>query len=473
MNPSAHSATNTALKACIAALKNALPAKSWSQDPDMLSPYLTEWRDKYFGQTPILLLPESTQQVAMAVKICAQHKVAIMPQGGNTGLVGANTPQGEVLINLTRMSAVRAVSSDDNILIAEAGVTLQAAQEAAHAAGRKFPLSLASEGSCTIGGNLSTNAGGVHVIKYGTSKDLVTGVEAVLPNGEIFNGLTALKKDNTGYDLSKLFLGAEGTLGIITAASLKLFPKPATTQRAMAGVASVDKALALLGQLNSPALAMFEIIPQIGLDLVTTHIPDMRHPFEGQHAWYVLIDWEFFGSEDGLSFAQDALAAAAHTELIEDAVIAQSESQAANLLALREHMSAAQKFNGGSIKHDISVPVARVPEFFTRADRAVQAAIPGSRPVGFGHLGDGNIHYNIAQPIDMEKQTFLDQWDALTKVVHDVVCDLGGSISAEHGIGIMKKDDLATRADPVKLSTMRAVKAALDPDRIMNPRVMI
>ncbi len=466
---------------CINALKSALPAKSYSEDADVIAPYLREWRDKYFGQTPLLLLPASTDEVSQMVKICAQHKISLMPQGGNTGLVGGNTPQGEILINLKRMNAVRAASADDNVLIAEAGLTLIEAQQAAGKIGRKFPLSLASEGSCTIGGNLSTNAGGVHVIKYGTAKELCLGVEAVLPNGDIHHGLSSLKKDNTGYDLSRLFLGAEGTLGIITAASLKLFPKPSSVQRAMAGLNSVTHALALLNLAQNPALTMFEIIPRIGLDLVTTHIPNMRNPFPQNHDWYVLIDWEFYGQEkdssdqggQGEQTAQNLLMQAAEAGLIEDAVLAQNESQAANLLALREHMSAAQKFNGGSIKHDVSVPVARLPEFFDLADKASQDCIAGCRPVGFGHLGDGNIHYNVAQPEHMDTEAFLARWDDLTEAIHDVVCDLGGSISAEHGIGIMKKEDLARRADPVKIALMRSLKQTLDPQNIMNPRVMI
>lgn len=462
------------LERCIDELKSALGVKGWSQDSDVLAPHLSEWRDKYYGQSPILLMPRTTEQVSAAVKICARHGVAIMPQGGNTGLVGGNTPQGEVLLSTKRLNQIRAISAPDSMMIAEAGVTLLSVQEAATKAGRKFPLSLASEGSCTIGGNLSTNAGGVHVIKYGTAKDQVMGVEAVLPDGSIYHGLTALKKDNTGYDLSRLFLGAEGTLGIITAAALKLAPKPSASQRAMAGVKSVADALAVLEICQSPALTMFEIIPRIGLKLVVDYIPDQRDPFSETHAWYLLIDWEFYGDEDeGRAVAEQCLERAFEAGLITDAVLAETQSQAAQLLALREHMSAAQKFNGGSIKMDISVPVSALPEFFTRADAACEALIPACRPVGFGHLGDGNIHYNVAQPEDMDKDAYLLRWDDLTAVVHDIVDDLGGSISAEHGIGLMKKDDLAARADPVKLALMRKIKDTLDPQRIMNPRVMI
>lgn len=457
---------------CIKTLKAALPPAAYCEDSALIAPHLREWRDKFFGQTPLLLLPANTDDVSQIVKICATYNIALMPQGGNTGLVGGNTPQGEILISLKRMRAIRRACPDDNVLIAEAGVTLLEAQQTAEKIGRKFPLSLASEGSCTIGGNLSTNAGGVHVIKYGTAKDLCLGVEAVLPNGDIHRGLSALKKDNTGYDLSRLFLGAEGTLGIITAASLKLFPKPNATQRAMAGLNTVKDALALLNMAQNPALTLFEIIPRIGLDLVTTYIPEMRDPFATPYDWYVLIDWEFYGKDTGEQTVQNVLIQATEAGLIEDAILAQSESQAANLLALRENLSAAQKFNGGSIKHDISVPVACLPEFFERANKASQKCVPGCRPVGFGHLGDGNIHYNVAQPEDMDKEAFMAHWDQLTSLINDIVCELGGSISAEHGIGILKKDELARRADPVKLGLMRNIKQILDPKNIMNPRVM-
>ena len=462
------------LKACISALKSALDEKSWSEDPDRLEPHLTEWRDKYFGESPLLLMPATTAQVSEAVKICSHHGVAIMPQGGNTGLVGGNTPQGEILLSTKRLNTIRSVSAADNLMIAEAGATLLAVQEAADQAARKFPLSLASEGTCTIGGNLSTNAGGVHVVKYGTAKDQVMGIEAVLPDGSIYNGLTALKKDNTGYDLSRLFLGAEGTLGVITAAALRLRAKPVNVQRAMIGVKSVSDALRLLELCQSPALSMFEIVPRLGIKLVIDHIPNQRDPFSDPQDWYVLIDWEFYGGQDdGSAHVEDLLTRAHSRGLISDAVLAQNKAQAAQLLALREHMSAAQKFNGGSIKMDVSVPVSALPEFFARADKACAALIAGCRPVGFGHLGDGNIHYNVAQPVGMDKQAYLDRWDDLTAVVHDIVCNLGGSISAEHGIGIMKKEELAARGDPVKLAMMRSLKQTLDPKGIMNPRVLI
>ena len=455
-------------------LKSALPAQSWTEDQDIIAPHLVEWRDKYQGNTPLMLTPRSTAEVSLAVKICAEHDIKIVPQGGNTGLVGGQTPYGEVLLSLKKMTAIRDVNPVTNALIAEAGATLQSVHEAANSVDRKFPLFLASQGSCTIGGNLSTNAGGNHVLKYGTTKDLVFGVEAVLASGEIYNGLTSLRKDNTGYDISRLFLGAEGTLGIITAASLKLFPQAKHVQRVMIAVENPAKAMDVLDNVRAGGrLAMFEVIPEIGIDAVVQNIPNQRDPFDAKHPWYVLIDWDVESEAEGTKLAENLLASALKKNLIRDAVIAQNETQAAQILAIREHMSAGQKFLGGSIKFDITIPLNRIPEFFNVADAAMQKQIPNCRPVGFGHFGDGNIHYNIAQPVGADKAAFLENWEALSETVFDIVDRFDGSISAEHGIGTMKKADLARRADPVKIALMKSVKHALDPQNIMNPRVMI
>ena len=458
----------------ITALTTALPAAAWTQDADIIAPHLTEWRDKYHGQTPLMLTPRSTAEVAQAVKICAEHGLKIVPQGGNTGLVGGQTPQGEVLLSLKKMTAIRDVDTVNNALIVEAGATLQSVHEAADAASRKFPLFLASQGSCTIGGNLSTNAGGNHVLKYGTTKDLVFGVEAVLASGEIYNGLTSLRKDNTGYDLSRLFLGAEGTLGIITAASLKLFPKAGYIQRVITAIESPTKAMELLEHCRAGGrLSMFEVLPRIGFGSVVTNIPGQRDPFEAPHPWYAVIDWDVETDIEGAALAEKLLGGAFEKEIINDAVIAQNETQAAQILSLRENMSAGQKFLGGSIKFDITVPLNRIPDFLTTANKAVDGVVKDCRPVSFGHFGDGNIHYNITQPADMDKDEFLGHWDAMSDIVFDIVGGLGGSISAEHGIGIMKKEDLAKRADPVKLAMLKSIKQALDPTNMMNPRVMI
>ena len=458
----------------ITALTTALPAAAWTQDVDIIAPHLTEWRDKYFGKTPLMLTPRTTAEVAQAVKICAEHGLKIVPQGGNTGLVGGQTPQGEILLSLKKMTAVRDIDTVNNALIVEAGATLQSVHDAADAANRKFPLFLASQGSCTIGGNLSTNAGGNHVLKYGTTKDLVFGVEAVLASGEIYNGLTSLRKDNTGYDLSRLFLGAEGTLGIITAASLKLFPKAGYIQRVITAIESPAKAMDLLEHCRAGGrLDMFEVMPRNNFESVVTNIPGPRDPFDAPHPWYVVIDWDVETDIEGAELAETLLASAFEKELINDAVIAQNETQAAQILSIRENMSAGQKFLGGSIKFDITVPLTSIPAFISTANEAVDGLVKDCRPVSFGHFGDGNIHYNITQPVDMDKEVFLNHWDAMSEIVFDIVDSFGGSISAEHGIGIMKKDDLAKRADPVKLAMLKSIKQALDPDNIMNPRVMI
>ncbi|WP_017932254.1 FAD-binding oxidoreductase [Robiginitomaculum antarcticum] len=456
------------------ALKTRLPAQIWTDDATQIAPWLSEWRDKFHGTSPLMLMPRSTEDVAQAVKICAEYKLPLLPQGGNTGLVGGSTPQGEVLLSLRKLNALRSVSAADQLLIVEAGMTLQAVQEVATKAGMMFPLSLAAEGSCTIGGNLSTNAGGVHVIKYGSAKSLCLGVEAVMADGSVYSDLSRLRKDNTGYDLSRLFLGAEGTLGIITAASLRMVPAPAGLMRALVALDGPDAALDLLGRVQDRALTLFEVMPRSAIELVLKYIPDQRDPFSEAHPYYVLIDWELRNHDAAAREPfTDMLSRALEAGIIRDVVISQNETQADQLLALREHMSAAQKHDGGSIKHDISVAVSDVPAFFSRADALMAQMIPGCRPVGFGHMGDGNIHYNVARPEDMAPQDFLAQWDWVQTAVHDLVTDMGGSISAEHGIGIMKKDDLAARADPVKIALMKTLKASLDPDRIMNPRIMI
>ena len=462
------------MTASIDALKSALPSLAWTQDPDLIAPHLREWRDKYFGRTPILLTPRTTEEVATAVKICADYKQPLMPQGGNTGLVGGNTPQDEVLISLKKMTAVRDINLTANAMTVEAGTTLQATLDAADAAGRKFPMTLSSQGSCTIGGVLSTNAGGNHVLKYGTTKELVFGVETVLADGSIFNGLTSLRKDNTGYDLNRLFLGAEGTLGIITAATLKLFPKPGYVQRALLGLESAAAAVSLLEKFRANGrLAMFEVMPSIGYRAVIDNIEATRDPFSTPHPWYLLCDWEVENSAEGMELSERLIGQAFEEGLVRDAVTAQNETQAAEILSIREHMSAGQKFLGGSIKHDITVPIDQIANFIDTTDAAMQKIVPSCRPVSFGHFGDGNIHYNIAQPEGADRETYLAQWNVLSQAVFDIVDALGGSISAEHGIGIMKRNDLAERASPVKMKLLRAVKQALDPDRIMNPRVMI
>ena len=459
----------------ISRLKAVLGEGGWSQDPDRLAPKLVEWRDRWSGETPLLVLPRSTADVAAIVGICAESVTAITPQGGNTGLVGGQIPQGEILLSLERMRAVREVNRDDDVMIAEAGLTLAAAHEAADAAGRRFPLSLASEGSATIGGLVSTNAGGVQVLRYGTMRQLVLGLEAVLPNGEVWNGLKRLRKDNTGYDLKQLLIGAEGTLGVVTAAALKLSPMLASRAVAIAGVGSPAAAVALLREakeVSGGAVESFELIGRLGMELAIRHIPGAREPLESRPPWYVLID--IASGEPGAAEAslERLLAAAIEAGRVSDAAIAQTETQAAAFWALRENQSAAQKSEGAAWKHDVAVPVSAIADFLAAAGAALEARWPGVRIDAFGHVGDGNIHYDVLAAPGGDATGHNARRDEAAHLVHGIVMDFGGSISAEHGLGTMKTAEAAAYKSAVELAAQRAVRAALDPKRIMNPRVL-
>jgi FAD/FMN-containing dehydrogenase len=456
-------------------LKAVLGPDGWSQDPDRLAPKLVEWRDRWFGSTPLLLLPRSVEEVSAVVGMCAESRTAIIPQGGNTGLVAGQIPQGEVLLSLERLRAIRDVETFDDVITAEAGVPLALVHEAAAEAGRRFPLSLASEGTATVGGLISTNAGGTAVLRYGPMRDLVLGVEAVLPNGEVFHGLKRLRKDNTGYDLKQLLIGAEGTLGVITAASLKLFPILASRAVAFAGVEDPHAAVALLRQAKEAtggAVETFELIARVGIDFALRHIPDTREPLEGAHPWYVLI--EIAHAEPGASEAglERLLAAAFEKGLVRDAAIAQSGAQARAFWRLREEQSAAQKPEGAGWKHDISVPISKVAGFIELASAAMQRLAPGCRVLAFGHVGDGNIHFNVLQPEGGDGKAFDALRDEAARIVHDITASFGGSISAEHGLGAMKTGEALRYKSPAEVEAMRAIRAALDPHRIMNPRVL-
>ena len=457
-------------RAVLDRLKAAAGQGGWSEDPAEIAPHLVEWRDRYKGSTPLLLKPASVEAVAAIVRVCAETKTPLVPQGGNTGLVGGQIPSGEVLLSLRRLQRMREVDAIANTMTVDAGCVLNNVQSAADAAGRLFPLSLASEGSATIGGLISTNAGGTGVLAYGNMRELVLGLEAVLPNGEIWNGLSALRKDNTGYDLKQLLIGAEGTLGVVTGAVLKLFPKPVAIETALAAVESVDQALALLNfaRAQGGTVTAFELMPRVGLDMVLKHIPGTRAPIERAYPWIVLIDVSLF-SEQHFGAAQHLLTEAASAGLILDGAVAQSVAQARAFWKLRESLSEAQKPEGGSLKHDVSVPISSIPRFIDEASRAVTSAVAGARPVPFGHLGDGNIHFNVSQPAGGDKATFLARLDEVARIVHDIVHAYGGSISAEHGIGQAKVDEITRYKSPVALEAMRAVKRALDPDGIMNP----
>ncbi len=450
-------------------------AKHAITDPAEQSAYLAEGRGLYHGRTPMVLRPGSTAEVAAILRLANEAGTPIVPQGGNTGLVGGQVPHDtgtEIVLSLTRLDRIREVDASSNTMTCEAGVVLANAQAAAEAAGRLFPLSLGAEGSCTIGGNLATNAGGTAVIAYGNARDLALGLEVVLADGRVWNGLSKLKKDNTGYDLKNLFIGAEGTLGIITAAVLKLFPRPRAVETAMVGVPSPAAALGLLELAREKAgdsITGFEFMPRIGVDFLLQYLPGTRDPLAARHPWYVLIELSSQASEGLPAVMQGLLASGAQRGLVKDAAIAANIEQANSFWHLREALAEVQKHAGGSIKHDVSVPVAMVPEFIAEASVAAQALIPGSRPVPFGHLGDGNVHFNITQPVGADAAAFLARWEEMNAVVHAIATKLGGSISAEHGIGRLKRDLLPGVKDPVALDMMRLLKRTLDPKGILNP----
>jgi FAD/FMN-containing dehydrogenase len=440
-----------------------------------MSAYLADWRGRYRGAATCVVRPASTAAVAAVVRACAEAAMPIVPQGGNTGLCGAATPAGDghaVVVSLTRLNRVRQIDTANNTMTVEAGCVLATLQAAAAQAGRLFPLSLAAEGSCQIGGNLSTNAGGVQVLRYGNARDLTLGLEVVLASGEIWDGLRGLRKDNTGYDLKHLFIGAEGTLGIITAAVLKLFPLPRANATAWLAIASPAAAVRLLADLQArfaSTLTACELVSDVALGLVRQHIPG-PHPALSASPWHLLIELSAGGDEGELREALGALLAEALASgTISDAVLAQSGEQARRLWAMRENIGEAQRIDGLSIKHDVSVPISRIPEFVERADQALTEAFPGLRIVAFGHIGDGNLHYNQSQAAAGLNAAFLAAQPTVNRIVHDLVDELGGSISAEHGIGQLKRDELLRYKSPVEIEMMRAIKRVLDPQGLMNP----
>ena len=440
-------------------------------DDQAMADYVAERRGNFTGSTPLVVRPADRDQVAAVVSLCAAARVAMVPQGGNTGLTGAAVTNGEVLISLGRLDRVRDIDPVNFTITVEAGCILANVQQAAADHDRLFPLSLGAEGTCQIGGNLATNAGGTAVLRYGNTRDLVLGLEVVLPDGRLWDGLRTLRKDNTGYDLKHLFVGAEGTLGIITAAALKLFPMPHHHETAIAGLPDPDAALAFLALARErcgDTVSTFEYLSAIALQSAVDHVPSCRSPLAEVHDTTVLIELATTQPPAG-SPLQDLLATAHDRGLVDDATIAASETQRADFWRLREAITPAQKALGASIKNDVAVPVSATPEFLRRAAAAVEAACPGIRPFPFGHLGDGNIHYNLSQPPGADPAAYVARWHELTGVVNGVVTDLGGSISAEHGVGIIKRDVLPDVKPPVELDLMRSVKRALDPHDLMNP----
>jgi len=456
----------------IAKLKKIVGDKYVVTDQSDIAPYVIEARGLFHGRTQLVLRPGSTAEVSEICKLATEHRIALVPQGGNTGLVGGQIPHhGEVVISLKRMDRIREIDPASNTMTCEAGVVLQVAQQRAAEADRLVPLSLGAEGSCTIGGNLSTNAGGTAALAYGVAREMALGLEVVLADGRVLNLLSKLKKDNTGYDLRNLFIGAEGTLGIITAATLRLFPKPRAIETAFVGLKSPAEALKLLtiaqGEASN-ALTSFELLAEMAVDFSIRHGIDVRDPLAQKHPWYVLMELSS-PRDDARATLESILTRAMEEEIVDDAVIAANLTQRSAFWKLRDEMSAAQKPEGGSIKHDISVPVAAVPAFIAEADAAVVKLIPGARPVPFGHLGDGNLHYNVSQPVGADAADFLARWHDVNALVFDIVLRMGGSISAEHGIGVLKRDELPDVKDKTAIELMRSIKAMLDPLGIMNP----
>ncbi|HEY7809899.1 MAG TPA: FAD-binding oxidoreductase [Allosphingosinicella sp.] len=463
---------NPADQAVLGKLAELLGPKGFSCDAGDMEPWLVDWRGRWRGTAAAMLMPATTQEVQALVSLCAAAGVVIVPQGGNTSMVGGATPPeapGAVLLSLRRMNRIRLVSPDDNLLVAEAGSILSEVHDAAAAAGRRFPLSLGAKGQATIGGLVSTNAGGTQVLRFGTMRSQVLGVEAVLPDGSLWEGLSPLKKDNRGYDVGQLLIGGEGTLGVVTAASLRLVAAAGRTDVAWVGLRDPTSALRLLRTLEQDlgqALEGFELVPDSALRLVLKHIPGTRAPLAGQHRWHVLLEAVFpEGSGDSLERALGGLIGG---DLVQDATLAATGAQAAQLWRLRETIAEAERLEGPALKHDISVPVAKMPAFIGEAAAAVEARNPGTRVIAFGHLGDGNVHFNVIAPPD-RPGWMEEEGPALTAFVHDMVTDAGGSISAEHGIGQMKRAELARTAPPARIAAQRAIKAALDPQGIMNP----
>jgi D-lactate dehydrogenase (cytochrome) len=457
----------------LARFANIVGAKNTVTDKDAQAPYLVEMRGLYRGTSPMVLRPGSLAEVSAILKLANETRTPIVPQGGNTGLVGGQIPHhDEIVLSLNRLDKIREVDATSNTITAEAGVTLGRVREAATNVDRLYPLLLPSEGSCTVGGNLSTNAGGTTAVAWGIARNQAVGLEVVLADGRVLDNLNKLKKDNTGYDLKNLFIGAEGTLGVITAAVLRLIPRPRSVETAFIGLASPQAALDLFGiacERTGGNVTSFELMARNGIEAVLTHAAGTRDPLSDKHPWYVLIEMSSQAKSGLRTALEEILAEGLERGLIADATICDSLDQAKAFWRIRELFGEVQRHEGGSIKHDVSVPIAAVPAFIAEASAAVVKLIPGARPMAFGHLGDGNIHYNVSQPVGADTEKFLERWDEVNTVVFAVVRKFGGSISAEHGIGVMKRDLLPSVKDPVAYELMRTLKKTLDPNNILNP----
>ncbi len=464
----------------IETLKSFTDNKGWISTPEDMQVFVTEQRDKYRGTSPLILLPKTAKEVSNILKFCNENQIEIVPQGGNTGLVGGGIPTGDnsqIILNLKRMNKIVSHDRSNSTITVGAGMILANLQQIAEKNEQLFPVSLAAEGSCQIGGNIATNAGGVNVLRYGSMRDQVLGLQMVLANGDIIDDLGGLRKDNTGYNLKALFMGSEGTLGIITAATLKLYPAHRQKETAFVAVETPQKAVELFSlaqKMSGDTLIAFEIMPRIGLEFVIDHMGG-RDPMGDKYDWYILI--ECASSLDETVLDLPRLMGLMVTEgfekdLIIDGVLPKNQKETDEIWKLRENLSEAQKFEGGSIKHDISVPISKIPEFLEKATAATCAETSGLRPVPFGHIGDGNLHFNLSQPIGADKAEFLNQWERLNKITHDITAELGGSISAEHGIGRMKIEELERYKSPLQINLMRHIKKALDPNAIMNPNII-
>ena len=462
-------------------IKEIVGPKGWTSDPARMEANLIEYRGLFLGRAQMVVTPGSVDEVSGVLALCNEAGIPVVPQGGNTSLCGGSVPfeaGNEIVLSLARMNKIRSIDPLGYTMTVEAGCVLQFLQEEAAKADRYFPLSLAAAGSCMIGGNLSTNAGGTNVLRYGNTRDLALGLEVVLPDGRIWNGLGNLRKDNTGYDLKHLFVGAEGTLGIITAAVVKLFPKPRDMRTAFCAIRDVDAAIELLQRARAESgdsVETLELIPRLALDLVLKHMPDCQDPLDTRYEMYALIELVTTSDSDtGIEERFEAILGAAMEDgLILDAALAQNEQQRQELWKLRENASESQKMEGASIKHDVSVPIASLSAFYEAAAEAIRKIDKKARIVAFGHVGDGNLHYNVSEPEGGDSKAFINRWEEYNRAVHDVVVSFGGSISAEHGIGRLKREELAHYKDPVALDLMRTLKAAIDPNGIMNPGKVI
>lgn len=454
--------------------------KGFTRDPQEIEPQCVSWRDNWKGWVPMVVRPANTAEVAEVIRICAETGTPVVPQGGNTGLTGGSQPHddgSEIILSTSRMREVRELDLANDTLTVEAGCILESIQQIADDNDRLFPLSLAAEGSCQIGGNLGTNAGGTQVLRYGNARALVLGLEVVLPDGRIWDGLRSLRKDNTGYDLKQWFIGSEGTLGIITAAVLRLFPKPSDVQTCFVAVKDPASAVALLGRARGAVgeqVTTFELIQRRGLEMAARHVPGVVDPMDQVHDWYVLMEIAGQGTPGTLTpDVEQLLADAFEAGQVTDAVIAASKAQADAMWSIREKLPEAQNYEGTSVKHDVSVPISRIPEFIDEACARLEAAFPGCRPLAFGHVGDGNIHFNIGQPADTDGAAFYALYADVNKVVHDLINEMNGSISAEHGLGRLRLAESERYKSDVELDLMRTIKKAIDPTNIMNPGKLI